>query len=331
VEFTNEIWNWGFEQVEDVYCMTWGVPSTGHPACPITAPTSLIGQAALANTSLPWNNGNTWAKGGEFAMVLTKRDNDIFKAVFGTRAGQVMTVMNVQSAYAAEADDGFTFMKNAYGPVSGYMDAMAVAPYFGIANDTYAYTLDGLFADLGGVLLPVNPDGSGNSIYQWIKSDVAEATKFGLPLIAYEGGEGLSGSSNATAEANEIAAQADPRMFALTQQYLGVWDSLVGRSSLFNYYNLADAYGTYGMWGGLVNSTDPGSQKFDALLGLILIPGDANMDGSVDQSDCAILRANYGKTGMWWSEGDFNHDGAVNAADLAILNAHISGAQCAAP
>jgi hypothetical protein len=37
----------------------------------------------------------------------------------------------------------------------------------------------------------------------------------------------------------------------------------------------------------------------------------------VDAADCAILRANFGKTGMWWMQGDFNHDGTIDASDLA--------------
>ena len=59
--------------------------------------------------------------------------------------------------------------------------------------------------------------------------------------------------------------------------------------------------------------------------------GDANLDGIVDAADCAILRANFGKTGMWWMQGDFNHDGTADATDLATLNANITGPQCAAP
>ncbi len=55
-----------------------------------------------------------------------------------------------------------------------------------------------------------------------------------------------------------------------------------------------------------------------------LIPGDANMDGTVDSADLAVLAANWGKTGQpgtMWSLGDFNGDGVVNSADLAMLAA----------
>jgi hypothetical protein len=52
------------------------------------------------------------------------------------------------------------------------------------------------------------------------------------------------------------------------------------------------------------------------------IPGDANLDGSVDVGDLGILAANYGGTGKTWAQGDFNGDGAVDVGDLGILAAN---------
>ena len=37
--------------------------------------------------------------------------------------------------------------------------------------------------------------------------------------------------------------------------------------------------------------------------------GDANLDGSVNFSDLSKVLANYGQSGMTWSQGDFNYDG----------------------
>ena len=48
--------------------------------------------------------------------------------------------------------------------------------------------------------------------------------------------------------------------------------------------------------------------------------GDANMDGSVNGADLALLATNYGVvSGMTWDLGDFNYDGQIDGADLAIL------------
>ena len=54
-----------------------------------------------------------------------------------------------------------------------------------------------------------------------------------------------------------------------------------------------------------------------------LLPGDANLDGTVNVLDLAILAANYRKqvTGGWL-QGDFNNDGVVDVEDLALLAAN---------
>jgi hypothetical protein len=360
VEFSNETWNWAFQQTEDLYCMANGrVPqvntytdpttkvttsctSTGYPAsypsqlwcrvCDVASPPSAIAQAALSDSSLGW--AGSYGSGSEMSVLLTKRTNDIFKAVFGSRSGQIKTVQNVQSGYAAEIDQAFQFMKKNYGSLPNYIDYMAVAPYAapdsinGSLDPAVMANLTTLFADLNNVLLENNStaaaDNDGDSIYQWIQADLAEANAYGLPLVAYEGGQGLDGTAYTSVE---NPAQSDARMYTFYKAYFAVWDKLVGRDHLFNAYTSVGS----GVWGDLQNLDDAGSQKWDALISLTLTPGDANGDGSVDQTDCAIVQANYGKSGQWWSEGDFNHDGVVNADDLAILNQRISGAQCVAP
>lgn len=337
LEYANEIWNEGFPQWVDLYCMANAGSAPSGKSCSISAPTSAIAQAALATNSMPWSTGTN--KTTQLSLIMTKRDNDIFKEVFGSRASQIRSIHNVQAAWAAEVDPGFSFMKQVYGSVTASVDYMAVAPYFGNDNDSYADTsVTAIFTDMADQLMENTPVSGGSSIYQWLVGDLQEANEYGLPVIAYEGGQGLSpnytqdsSSELSTAVANDISAQFNTQMYTLTQSYFALWDQLVGRGHLFNYYSLAGGYSQYGMWGSVVNTTDPGSQKYDAAVSLILNPGDANEDGVVNQADCAILQANWGKTGMFWTEGDFNHDGTVNAEDLAILNAHISGAPCTAP
>jgi hypothetical protein len=59
-------------------------------------------------------------------------------------------------------------------------------------------------------------------------------------------------------------------------------------------------------------------------------PGDANLDGYVNELDGAILAANWGATtrdpflyDSWWKMGDFNGDHKVDAADASILAANL--------
>ena len=49
------------------------------------------------------------------------------------------------------------------------------------------------------------------------------------------------------------------------------------------------------------------------------LPGDANLDGTVNVNDLVILLAHYNQSGMTWSDGDFNGDGKVDIEDLNIL------------
>jgi subtilisin family serine protease len=51
--------------------------------------------------------------------------------------------------------------------------------------------------------------------------------------------------------------------------------------------------------------------------------GDANLDGSVDVADIALLRASLGQPKVDWAHGDFNGDGSVDAADIALLRANL--------
>jgi glucose/arabinose dehydrogenase len=72
---------------------------------------------------------------------------------------------------------------------------------------------------------------------------------------------------------------------------------------------------------------DPAGSRFlinnyaDDRLYLLTTPldGDANLDGSVNGSDFALLAGNFGRTGRAWGEGDFNDDGSVNGTDFALL------------
>jgi hypothetical protein len=52
------------------------------------------------------------------------------------------------------------------------------------------------------------------------------------------------------------------------------------------------------------------------------LPGDANGDGVVNDTDASIVGAHWMITGAQWVDGDFNDDTVVNDRDAAILAAH---------
>jgi hypothetical protein len=53
------------------------------------------------------------------------------------------------------------------------------------------------------------------------------------------------------------------------------------------------------------------------------IPGDANRDLQVDDTDATILASNWLGTNKGWGEGDFNYDGVVNEEDASMLAANM--------
>ena len=48
----------------------------------------------------------------------------------------------------------------------------------------------------------------------------------------------------------------------------------------------------------------------------VALPGDANLDGTVNTADFNLLAADFNKSAENWPGGDFNGDGLVNAADF---------------
>ena len=52
---------------------------------------------------------------------------------------------------------------------------------------------------------------------------------------------------------------------------------------------------------------------------LLSLPGDANSDGIVDDTDLTTLAGNWQGLGKEWRHGDFNGDGKVDDVDLTIL------------
>jgi hypothetical protein len=52
------------------------------------------------------------------------------------------------------------------------------------------------------------------------------------------------------------------------------------------------------------------------------LPGDANLDGTVNINDLSKVLTNYDKTGQIWADGDFSGDGSVDISDLSVVLAH---------
>ena len=243
LEYSNETWNGMFSQ------NTW-----------------LRSQGVAAGL----NTDPTIAAADYTALRATKMFS-IFQTVFGGTSRMIRVI-------ASQADNSWLSEQTlAFQNAFASADALAIAPYFNCddrasggfgmigdpltANQVAAMTADQLIdielAKINGCAL------------QQMQSNAAVARKYGLKLVAYEGGQSLVGyngtENNAAVTAVFIASNRSTRMAGLYAQYLQNWISAGG--DLFVNFTDVTAYTKYGSFGALeyqdqdINS----APKFQAL------------------------------------------------------------------
>jgi hypothetical protein len=262
VEYVNETWNFAFPIANDLYCWANGQPPSGGNCSDGTSITwSPIVAAELASSSLPWSTtaNDPFGRAQDLAAAFAKRGGDIFKQVFGSRSNQVIAIMNVQSANpSGGGGNGLNFLFAAFGKG---VDRMAVAPYI-TPTDESTQCASSIATCQSALQASASP---GGQTYGWVQSDVSQAANNGIPLISYEGGQGLNGGPKPQFDFEQTVL-ADPGMFTIAQKNLtAMWGPLVGQNQDFNWYQLCANQ----LWGALVNCPDRGSQRFDAMLSLM--------------------------------------------------------------
>jgi hypothetical protein len=273
--------------------------------------------AAKANP-LVTQSSNTLQMIAQQSAYQEVSDAQIFKQVFGSQSARVLPIMSGWSIFPSYSQYALQFIQQTYGAPSQYIYATAVSAYIELpgGDDVSGLTLSQLFADLNQYMT--------SSFVPNLQSDITVAQEYGLPLIGYEGGEGLPSGTGILNSAVFTAAQNDPRMYQLFATMVNLWDQ--GGGALLNDFQLDEPDSIYGDYGMLPNVLAPGSQKFDGLVSTILPAGDANLDGIVDDADFQNVEANYGDTGAFWEQGDFNDDGVVNWQDLNMLRQNLDPA-----
>jgi hypothetical protein len=134
--------------------------------------------------------------------------------------------------------------------VSDHIDAVAVAPYIGVgaAGDGSA-TANKSVARLLGEL-----HGRISALEYYVRRQIDAIGNLPIDLIAYEGGQGLRGTTDAAANnkaltARLIAVNRDPGMESFYNSYLTAWKGAGGK--LFLQFNSTFQPGKYGSWGAL--------------------------------------------------------------------------------
>ncbi len=235
LEYSNETWNGIFEQ--------------HHYAAEQGRRLALAPQASEA----------AWA----YTAVRSLEIFRIWEEVFGG-SSRLVRVLPSQAANAFVSESILKFRHAA-----DRADVLAVAPYFmlmpnsseePLAREIAGWTMDKLFDYLEQTKLP--------EAIGWMRASKAVADRYGVRLVAYEGGQHLveipQGGYNEALTQLFLGANAHPRMGRLYRQYLAAWVDAGG--DLFCHFDSVSRWGRWGSWGLLQHHDDrpEASPKFMA-------------------------------------------------------------------
>jgi len=262
VEYANELWN-------QVLCQPQGTMTL---SC-----AQQIGQlcAAAYGSACPYPaNFSTYQANTLYGSLRAVQVGKDWKTAWGSSAGRVIRVFGgwngnpgYTQAWLQQTDPGSYYS----GTVASNVDAVAIAPYLGYGvPDTF--TLDQLFTEImsGGLVSAASGGYPGGMIAQtiaWAQMNYAIASSFGLPLVAYEGGQTFVAGSDTALQTLYAAANRDPRMGTAYTTFLNGWKSVGG--TLLNNFSDIQSYSKWGYWGALENYQDTSSPKYSALTGFI--------------------------------------------------------------
>ncbi len=268
VENSNEIWNYMY-------------PATHHA--------TREGLKRWPNAYSRLNQGSRNLKLAlNYNALRTTQICDIWKRVWGNQKHRVVCVL---SAYAGSPKMGEEALSCplAGGNCASKIDAYAVAPYFGdyiarIENRNIlrgwahagAAGMNNLFSEIynGNFIDDKIPGGAiPRAIKNRIAPNVALARKYGVQLLAYEGGQHLLRVDGAHRIYDEkifelfAKANQDPRMVRAYQQYLHAWRNNGGGMIMhFNGISNIDNHNYFAM---LERPERPNSPKYNALINFL--------------------------------------------------------------
>lgn len=234
VENSNETWNGGFTAYD-----TFLAIANANPSRYTGTYTGSYGPSWMSG------NANLMKVGQVEADRLVKIGN-AFRTALGAvgHADAVAPVLSGWALGAVYSDVGLQFIKANYGDPKMYVSYVAHAPYFD-ADDAQTGALGTLFTSAQANIASM--DATFQDFAKLTSSD-------GLKIAAYEGGQGLSGTTN---QPIKHLAQHDQRMYAAYLQYFTLWKKDFG-DALFMHFELAGDPGLpeniyqYGYWGSII-------------------------------------------------------------------------------
>lgn len=243
IEYSNEVWNGIFSQYK--YASEQGCKAGLSNMEPYAGPCDDDG-------------AKMWA-GTRWTAKRAAKVFEIFERVFGG-TDRIVRVLAGQSGWVERNEVMLkAFDDPAINPKRVKADALAIAPYFGgVAND-----LAGKQGPAGlsvETILQKVEASIGEQVRDATRQNKALADRFGLRLVAYEGGQHLVATgelmNNESLTEKLIAANRHPRMAELYAKMFDAWYGESGRDLLV-LFNTAELPSKYGSWGLLESQEQP--------------------------------------------------------------------------
>jgi RTX calcium-binding nonapeptide repeat (4 copies) len=261
VEYSNEVWNWQFPQSHyavDKAKAKWGE----HP----------VGRAGW----MQWYG------------MRSAQTADIWKSTFGAGKDRVVSIISTQADWKGLEDPVLNtpaWVAEGHEPAWKSIDAYSISGYFGsnLGSAENTATIKSWLADadggfgkalqqlsVGGLLPGDNQFSVADTIKNFqYHADIAK--KYGLKMVAYEGGQhlvGVEGAENDQELANFLVElNRRPEMKGLYTKLLDGWKQSGG--TLFNHFVDASTSGKWGSWGSLESIAQSTSPKYSALTSFI--------------------------------------------------------------
>jgi len=273
LEYSNEVWNWGFQQAGYAHreaAKLWGKDANGDGVINPDDPKEQLGSG--------------WV---EYYGYRAAQIASIANAIFSKDpADRLQNVLATQTAYRGIENYILTGVGRAnLGSVSSLFDDYAITSYFGNnlrgTTDTDRATIlswarsgeQGMAAAFAALKdgTGISGDGSLASLRALYAYQAAVAAKYGLNLVAYEGGSDFAVADFSGSDQTEVFAffkklQADPRMGDLYKQMISDFAAAGGK--LANILIDVSPDVTTGMYGTLKSIYDKGSPAWDALVAM---------------------------------------------------------------
>jgi len=198
VEYSNEVWNWQFQQA------TWNLDEAVKEVNAGGSPLNYDG----STNKYYWG----WRRVG----LRIKQISDIFAEVWGQDAinTRVKPVLAGQIANPEVLKQGVEMLKAVYGSVNKYVYALAGAPYFNLGgHDKDTLTVDQVLEYLNDNVQSLKNSSS-------VQAHATMARFYDVKYFAYEGGVDTFGPNNIKVKKD---AELDPRFKQICIDYLNIW------------------------------------------------------------------------------------------------------------